>query len=135
MIEDGTEARVEMPTTAAAELVRRRRQIIVAHNVRHRAERPQCSLQARHERFEGLTRRQLRVRPAAEAQYPFEPQVLERLTRNRDQQIGGVREVEGGLTPGTAVCSKDSWSAPCRARQSRTRRCRERNWPGRNGSG
>src|SRR5262249_61518780 len=58
------------------------------------------ALEAGHQGLERLTRRQFRVRPAAETENPLEPQMLERLAGDRHLQVGRVGEVDGGLTTG-----------------------------------
>ena len=84
----------QLAPAAALQLVRRRRQVVVSKHRRHRAQRPQRTLQAGHQRLERLAQRQRHIRPPAVAQYPLEQQVRERDPPNRHPQRARVREVE-----------------------------------------
>ena len=64
--------RRQLAPTAAFQLVRRRRQVVVTKHRRHRAQRPQRALQAGHQRLERLAQRQPDIRPLAVAEHPLD---------------------------------------------------------------
>jgi len=99
MLKHATESRGELSAATALQLMRRRRQIVVPQHRRHRPERPHRRLQAGDERFKRLARRQRHIRPAAEAEDPFEEQVGKGLTLDRHAQRARVGEIERSLAP------------------------------------
>ena len=105
MIEHAAEALRELPPAAPFELMRRRRQIVVADDGGNCAERPHRALQPRDKRFKGLARRQRDVGPATEAEHPFEQEMGERVALDRDAQPAGIRKVEAARSQGTNVRS------------------------------
>src|SRR5437867_6915356 len=100
MIENAAEALGELPPTAALELMRRRRQIVVPDDRGDCPQRPDRLLQPGDERFERLARREAHVGPATEAENPFKQQMGERVTLNGDAQPARIGEVEGALASG-----------------------------------
>ena len=88
------ETRRQLTPTAALQLVRRRRQVVVTKHRRHRPQHPQRGLQTGHQRLERLAQRQSHIRPLAVAQHPLEQQVRERYAPERHAQVARVREVE-----------------------------------------
>jgi len=98
VIEHPAEPRGELPSTAPLQFMRRGRQIVVSDHGRHRAQRPHGALQAGDKRFEGLTRGEAHVGPAAEAEDPLKQEVREGLALDRHAQLTGIGEVEGALT-------------------------------------
>ncbi len=97
MLQHLPEPRRQLTTAATPQLVRRRRQVVVTEHRRHRSQRPQRALQARHQRLERLAQRQLHIRPSAVAQHPLEQQVRERHAPKRHPQVAQVGEVERRL--------------------------------------
>ena len=87
----------QLAPAAAPQLVRRRRQVVVPQHRRHSAQRPQRTLQTRHQRLERLAQRQPHIRPPAVAQYPLEQQVREPNAPKRHSQPARVGEVERRL--------------------------------------
>ena len=121
---------------AVPQLVRRRREIVRAHHLRHSAERPQGALQPLDQRLERLAERQLRKPPAADAEHELEQQVRERLAGDGDAELPACVKSNGASRPGGCTCGKyTSCSGPRNARHSRTRRCSVRTWPAPNRPG
>ncbi len=94
MREHRGEALVQGASPAALQLVRRRRQVVAASDLRNPAQLPQRALEPIHERFEGLAERQAYPAPPAEAQNELEQQVIERLAGDPHPELRAVREVE-----------------------------------------
>ncbi len=100
VLEDRLEARRQRPAAAAFELVGRCRQIVRAQNGRHPAERPERALHAGDQRLEGLAEGDHHPAPAARTQHELEEQMAEQLSRDRDAELGGMREIDRRLAPG-----------------------------------
>ena len=88
------EPRRQLAATAAFQLVRRRRQVVVTKQRRHRAQHPQRPLQPGHQRLERLAQRQSHIRPLALAEHPLEQQVRERHAPDRHPEVTRIGEVE-----------------------------------------
>src|SRR5262249_26570787 len=99
VVEQVSEALRESPASGEPELMSRRRQIVVPDDFDHAAEIPEGTLDAREHRLERLPEGQLHLAPAPEPQHQLEEEVLEEIARDRDFELGRVREVELRLPP------------------------------------
>ncbi len=100
VLEHGLEPGRQRPAPGRLERVRGGREVVGAHDLGRPTQRPQRPLQPRDQGLERFAEGHRHPGPATEAEDELEEQMPQRRPLDRHPQIGGVGEVEGGLSAG-----------------------------------